>query len=271
MQIDWFTFFAQIVNFLILVLLLRRFLYGPIMAAMDARESAIADRFHEAEIREDHAQQEIDLYRTKRAALAKQEAQILVEAEQKAAESRLTMIREARDEVESMMSRWYGEVEHERESILHEVRQRLGLLVVKLSDRVLGDVADDSLEMAAVSQFVEQLHALSPTARHALVKSGGSFDQDVLVTSARELAYDQRQMIIEALGRLLDEDARANGSQPHPQYPDEIGVLFDENPDLLCGVELRVRDRRVAWTVRDYLDTLDDEITASMTLEAEPV
>ena len=106
---------------------------------------------------------------------------------------------------------------------------------------------------------------------NALVKSGGSFDQDVLVTSASELAYDQRQMIIEALGRLLDEDARANGVQPLPQYPDEIGVLFDEDPDLLCGVELRVRDRRVAWTVRDYLDTLDDEISASMTLEAEPV
>ena len=271
MQIDWFTFFAQIVNFLILVLLLRRFLYGPIMAAMDARESAIADRFHDAEVREHRAQQEIELYRTKRAELAKQEDQILAVAEQKAAESRLTMIHEARDEVETMMSRWYGEVEHEREAILHEIRERLGVLVVKLSDRVLGDVADESLEVAAVSRFVDQLDALSPTDRRALVKSGGRFDQDVLVTSAIELAYDQRQLIIEALGRLLDRDARANGAQPLPQYPDEIGVLFDEDPNLLCGVELRVRDRRVAWTIRDYLDGLDDEIAASLTLESEPV
>ena len=41
MLIDWFTVAAQAINFLILVLLLRRFLYGPIVKAMDDREAAI--------------------------------------------------------------------------------------------------------------------------------------------------------------------------------------------------------------------------------------
>ena len=44
MQIDFFTFFAQIVNFLILIYLLRRFLYGPITRAMAGREGRIAAR-----------------------------------------------------------------------------------------------------------------------------------------------------------------------------------------------------------------------------------
>ena len=42
MQVDWLTVAAQIVNFLILVWLLHKFLYGPIVRAMGDREAAIA-------------------------------------------------------------------------------------------------------------------------------------------------------------------------------------------------------------------------------------
>jgi F-type H+-transporting ATPase subunit b len=270
MQIDWFTFFAQIVNFLILVLLLRRFLYGPITDAMDAREAKIAERFREAERREADAQQEMARFRAQRETLDQQRESLLAEAESAADARRHDMIGEARDEVESMLSRWYDEVEHEREILLHDVRQQLGTLVVKLSDRVLSDIADGSLEAKSVSRFVAQLGALPAPERHALVASGGRFDQDVIVCSATELAYEQRQAIIEALGRLLDEEAHANGDQPRPAYPDEIGVQFEEDPALLCGVELRVRDRRVGWSMRDYLNAFEDELEASLTLEAEP-
>ena len=48
MQIDWFTVVAQIVNFLTLVGLLKKFLYGPIIRAMDDRERRIASRLEEA-------------------------------------------------------------------------------------------------------------------------------------------------------------------------------------------------------------------------------
>ena len=47
MLIDWFTVLAQIVNFLILVALMKRFLYGPLIAAIDAREQSIAARLAE--------------------------------------------------------------------------------------------------------------------------------------------------------------------------------------------------------------------------------
>ncbi len=49
MLINWFTVLAQIVNFLILVYLLKRFLYGPIIRAMQEREKKIARRLQDAE------------------------------------------------------------------------------------------------------------------------------------------------------------------------------------------------------------------------------
>ena len=44
MQVDWITTIAQIINFLVLVYLLKRFLYGPIVSAMIHREAHIAER-----------------------------------------------------------------------------------------------------------------------------------------------------------------------------------------------------------------------------------
>jgi len=49
MHIDWFVFFAQIVNFLLLVWLLKKFLYGRIINAIDTREAKIKATFEEAE------------------------------------------------------------------------------------------------------------------------------------------------------------------------------------------------------------------------------
>ena len=49
MSVNWFTVAAQVVNFLILVWLLHRFLYGPIIAAMDRRERRIAERLQDAQ------------------------------------------------------------------------------------------------------------------------------------------------------------------------------------------------------------------------------
>ncbi|MFQ3186924.1 MAG: F-type H+-transporting ATPase subunit b, partial [Marinomonas primoryensis] len=49
MLIDWFTVIAQLINFLVLVWLLKRFLYRPILNAIDAREKRIADELADAD------------------------------------------------------------------------------------------------------------------------------------------------------------------------------------------------------------------------------
>ena len=50
MHIDWFVLFCQVFNFLLLVYLLKRFLYGRIIKAMDDREAKIAARFADSEV-----------------------------------------------------------------------------------------------------------------------------------------------------------------------------------------------------------------------------
>ena len=65
MLINWFTVIAQIVNFLILVVLLKYLLYNRIVRAMDERESKIQSRLKEAEEKEEAAEREAESFRQK--------------------------------------------------------------------------------------------------------------------------------------------------------------------------------------------------------------
>ncbi|MGQ9873571.1 F0F1 ATP synthase subunit B family protein [Leptodesmis sp.] len=63
MLINWFTVFAQVLNFLILVALLQWFLYQPILKVMQKRQTLIAERWQEAERLQAEAQQALATYR----------------------------------------------------------------------------------------------------------------------------------------------------------------------------------------------------------------
>ena len=74
MPIDWFTVVAQAINFLILVWLLKRFLYKPILHAIDEREKGIAAQLAQAEAKKAEAQKERDDFQHKNEAFDQERA-----------------------------------------------------------------------------------------------------------------------------------------------------------------------------------------------------
>ena len=62
MLIDWFTVGAQALNFVVLVWLLKRLLYKPILAAIDSREKRIAAELADADEKRTQAKRERDEY-----------------------------------------------------------------------------------------------------------------------------------------------------------------------------------------------------------------
>src|ERR1700677_4253344 len=80
MLIDWFTVSAQAVNFLILVWLMKRFLYKPILNAIDAREQRIAAELADADAKKAEAQKERDEFQHKNEEFDQQQAALLDKA-----------------------------------------------------------------------------------------------------------------------------------------------------------------------------------------------
>lgn len=259
MEINWFTFFAQIVNFVILLLLLRHFLYGPITTAMRAREAQLAARFHDAEEARAVAESEAAALALERSEFAAIRDDALTTALADADARRAAMLTEARTEVEARAARWYEGVERGQAAFLQSVRERIEAEVLRVSERALADLADSELETQIADVFAARLLNLSAQDRLALVESGGDFRDDVIIRSGFAMPYAQRQHLVEALQQLVYMGVQMEGPQPAP-LTEEIGVRFEQNTDLLCGIELQVHDRRIAWSVRDYLDELNIDL-----------
>lgn len=261
MSINWFTFFAQIVNFLIVVYLLKRFLFGPITRAMAEREAKIAAQFAEAEVRRQEAEQEAERYRSQRAELDAEIETLMADAAAQAGERRRAMITEARAEVESMQDRWYSAVEREKGLFLHNIRQRMGEQVFLIAKSAMGDLANADLEESIVNVFLEkvQVQELEPAAVSNVGEPPG--ETAIVVRSAFDLEPAARKRISQALQQRLAAN-HLDGDAPR-----SLKVEFEQDAELICGIEAQLQDRRIAWNLRDYLDSFENELEAALTAD----
>ena len=105
MLIDWFTVVAQVVNFLILVWLLKRFLYRPILDAIDAREKRIATELADADAKKAEAQKERDEFQHKNEEFDQQRAALLSKATDEAKAERQRLLDEARQAADALSAK----------------------------------------------------------------------------------------------------------------------------------------------------------------------
>lgn len=251
MLIDWFTVIAQIVNFLVLVYLLKRFLYGPIIRAMDERENRIAAQLKEAEQREEEARREFEQYEEKNRILDSQREVLMSQIKEDVEVQRKELMGEARQEIDAIRSNWYQTVEREKEAFLQDLRERTGKHACAVARRALEDLGHVELEHHVVRIFIERLRGLDMEEQKALEESVQS-KGEISVTSAFELSHEALQEIKEVLiGRMSDA----------------VELRFETSRDLICGIELKAHGRKVAWSVRDYLEGL--ETTVMETLKGE--
>lgn len=260
MLIDWFTVVAQMVNFLILVLLLRRFLYGPIISAMDERQARIEADLALAEQKQAEASQEIESYRQKKAELAERRHELMRQAEEEVERRRHALIDEARRQVDEIRARWYRALEQEQSSFLQALRQRVGHQTYTIARKALADMANAELEQQIIELFLDRLQALPDSERRSMADAmGGSRDgagsrsgQPIVVHSGFELSEASRRKITRAIHEAL-----------LPHQP----VDYRRSPDLICGLALKVQGHKIAWNLADYLDELEREVAGFLELE----
>ncbi len=249
MTLDWFTIAAQILNFLLLVYLLKRFLYPAVIRMMDKREQLIASRLQAAEDKMKQASEAEASYVLQKQEFAAEKETLIAQARADAEKLRKKLSEQAHTDVEAERTRWRTAIElQERESV-KLFRRRAAEQVVGIARRALQDLADEELEQRIVVRFVAQLQAISMTEvaaiRKSLERDGGA----VTVTSAFDLPEETRQKILQAL---------------QAQAGDGVELKFTTSPDLVSGIELTVGDTRIAWNLRSYLDELEQAVSKAV-------
>jgi F-type H+-transporting ATPase subunit b len=243
MHIDWFVFFAQIVNFLILFWLLKKFLYGRIIGAIDAREAKIASTFSEAEKAREEAHESAVTCEKRLRELEGTSDEMMNQARADADAYRKELMEKVREEVDLIQNRWTETLRAERETFFNELRRLTGAQVYAVTRRVLHDLADMDLEERIFQILTERLETLDADEREkirSLMRGTGK----ITVLSAFDIGADLRGR----LGQTIDRNIGSG-----------IDVLYEKSNDVMSGCEFRINGYKIAWSMKDYLETLEEK------------
>ena len=242
MHIDWFVFFAQIVNFLILVFLLKHFLYGRIIKAMDDREAKIVSRFEEAERLKKETQEAAAAWEKKNQSLHDMSEDILNKARETAENSRAELTQKAREEVDQIQQRWYEALESEKRTFLENLSQRSGTYVYDTIRKILSDLSDTELEQKIVSVFVKRIQDADDEKLDLLRKSATTAETGITIRSAFDLSAEQQRTIHESL---------------RPYIPEELEITYEITSKAVAGIEMVLHGHKISWSINEYISSLE--------------
>jgi len=241
MLIDWFTVAAQVINFLVLVWLLKRFLYKPVLNALDEREKRIAAQLEDAEKKKAQALKEQTGFQQKNEEFERQRAALLADATSAAKTEREKLVAAARQEAEALQARLQKATYDELDNLNRKVGVFAQKEVFAIARKALSDLAGMNLEERMTEVFVRRLHDLDDKHRDELKKCLGASAKPLLVRSAFALSDPQMAAIRDGIKSLVEEGTK---------------IEFETKPELISGLELSANGQKIAWSISDYLEEL---------------
>ncbi len=243
MLIDWFTVVAQIINFLLLVALMKHFLFGRLVRAIDEREKRIAGRLAEAEQKNREAELQIQQVHAQTVEHERRRDQMIAQAQRDADEQRGQMLQAARESVRKLEAKWHEDLDREKKAFLEEIRRRAGDEILLIVRRALSDLACSDVQHCAVQVFLEKLRSFDATGLREMTGS------ELEVLSAIELPEETQRQIRQALEKRLGEP---------------VDLRFVRTPAMAWGIELRGSGRRMGWSADSYVECLEENLKEAM-------
>ncbi len=248
-MIDWFTVFAQIVNFIILIFLLKRFLYGPIIAAIDKREEYISARIKEAEQKRLAAEEEIYLYRKKNEDFELKRAETYAQMKEETESQKKQLLENSRQEIEVIKTRWNESIMQERDVFLRNLRRRVIDQVYTITRQALVDLAATDIEQHVVNVFIKKINEFNEAKVGKITHAMQDSASGITIATSFELPGDQRQLILQSVRELQIENK---------------DVRFIVSNDIICGIELRGNGYVIGWNLDDYLYSLEKDFSKAI-------
>jgi len=246
MLIDWFTVGAQVLNFIILVWLLKRFLYKPILNAVDAREKRVAAELADADAKKTEAKKERDEFQHKNDEFERQRAALLSKATNDAKVERQRLLEEARKAADTLSAKRQETLRSEATNLNQSISRQTRQEVFAIARKTLTDLASASLEERLVDVFIRRLHEMQDRAKDGLAAAIRTAPEPALVRTAFDLSTEQRTDIQNALNDV---------------FSTEVHLRFETAPNMISGIELTSNGQKVAWSIADYLASMEKGVS----------
>lgn len=256
MLIDWFTVGAQVLNFVILVWLMKRFLYKPIINAIDAREKRISKELADADAKRADAQKERDEFQHKNEEFDQQRASLFSKATDEAQAERQRLLDEAQKAAVALSLKRMETLRNDAHNLNQTISRQTQREVFAIARKALTDLASTSLEERMAKVFTRRLREMDDKAKEGFAKALKAASGPAIVRIAFDLPAEQRKAIQNAINET---------------FAGEIHVRFETAPELISGIELTTNGQKVAWSIADYLASLERGVHELLKEKDKPV
>ncbi|MCU0285771.1 MAG: F0F1 ATP synthase subunit delta [Acidobacteria bacterium] len=246
MKLDLFTIIAQVINFLILLWLLKRFLYKPILHAIDEREKRVNDELANADQKKAEAQKESDAFKQKNREFDLKRSELMNKAIEEANSERQKLLDEARKAADILREKRKKALTEEEQELYLAIRHRTQQEVIAIARKTLADLAGTNLEEAVGSLFVRRLQEMPEQTKKTLVETFAKTSHSALIRSAFDLPGELRQAILDTIRQT---------------FSTQVPIQFEIDNELINGIELSMNDQKLSWNINDYLTSLEKNIS----------
>jgi F-type H+-transporting ATPase subunit b len=247
MLIDWFTVGAQVVNFVILVWLMKHFLYKPILNAIDAREKRIASELADANAKRTEAEKERADFENKNKAFDDQRSALLSKATGDAKAEGAQLLDKARKDADRLRDTQAAALQNDHARMGGQITRMATEEVFGIARKALADLATVSLEERIGEVFTRRLHEMSGKDKDLLAAALKGSSEPAVVRSAFAMPTDQQAAIQNALNETFSAVVR---------------IRFETTKEAICGIELSANGQKVGWSIATYISALDQKIGA---------
>ncbi|MEO7048348.1 MAG: F0F1 ATP synthase subunit B [Ferruginibacter sp.] len=248
MNINWFTVIAQAINFIILVWLLKRFLYKPILNAIDEREKKIAAQIKDADDKKAAATKEQADYKKKNDDFDTQKKALTGKAIADANTQRDKLLDDAKNEANTLRDKLEKSAKEKQETEALQSEAKTQKQIFAITNKALKEIASSNLDEQSVNTFIKRVHVLNEDEKKQFITAFTSNTNTILVKSAFDLPAAQKTAITDAVNETLGTKAT---------------LQFTTSPDLISGIELTTNGYKLAWSFADYLQSLQNNIAAA--------
>lgn len=255
MHFDWFIIVTLSISFIVILWLLTRFLYQPMINDLAEREQSTKALLSLANDKMNKARALQASCEVQHRDFEQQRAELLKKSQDEATEIAKKLIHSAHEAADDMLRKRLAAIQHELQSLQKKVLSQNITEVYAIAEKMLTELMGVELHQAMVSRFIERLTTLSEDQCVNLVIALKRSNNHAVVRSAHLLSEQDKLQISRSLSMLLNN-----------KHPIEVKFSFILVPELVAGLELSVSGWKLTWSVEQHLHTLQENVLDALHL-----
>ena len=238
MELNWSTFVLEIINFLVLVWVLKRFFYEPVLAVIAKRRDIIDEKIAEAQHLNKQAITLKKEYENRLANWKKEKQQASDTLKQKLNSERTRQLKIIKKELILEKEKNKNAVERRRIESIRQIEYKALKQSTKFASRFLASLSGPELEASLIKLTVNNLKKLDKNKKNALKIRWSEHSSTVSIDSVYPLTDVQKKQLEEAINDITGKP---------------ISAAYSQNPDLLAGLLIKIDALILKANVRDDL------------------